>query len=78
MAITVFIESFSAVFIFIVWVGLMGGSSYVNVVYLIASSPQLHINMKELAANICMFSNDIGIFLAALLSLIFDNTFLRE
>jgi hypothetical protein len=57
-----------------IWVGLMGGSSYVNVMYNILESPNLPKNEKELALTLTTVCNDIGILLASLLSLLLANT----
>ncbi len=56
------------------WVGLMGGSSYVNVMYNILESDKLAKNEKELALTITTVCNDIGILSASLLSLLLANT----
>ena len=56
------------------WVGLMGGSSYVNVMYNILESPKLLKNEKELALTLTTVCNDIGILSASLLSLLLANT----
>jgi hypothetical protein len=56
------------------WVGLMGGSSYVNVMYQILESPDLPKNEKELALTMTTVCNDIGILSASLLSLLLTNT----
>lgn len=58
-----------------IWVGLMGGSSYVNVMYLIMKTDNLKDNEKELALTICTAANDIGILSASLLSLILNFTY---
>ena len=56
------------------WVGLMGGSSYVNVMYSILESPKLAKNDKELALTLTTVCNDFGILSASLLSLLLANT----
>jgi len=56
------------------WVGLMGGSSYVNVMYNILESPELPKNEKELELTLTTVCNDIGILTASLLSLLLANT----
>ena len=72
-----FIKEVGILFGLMVWVGLMGGASYVNVMFLTISIDILTFDQKELAVNICTFCNDSGVLLAALLSLLFDNTFLK-
>ncbi len=57
-----------------VWVGLMGGSSYVNVMYNILESEKLAKSEKELAMTMTGVCNDIGILSASLLSLLLANT----
>ncbi len=58
-----------------VFVGLMGGASYVNVMYCILESPSLHRTEKELAMTLTTVCNDIGILSASLFSLLLDNTY---
>ena len=69
-----FLDNFYAMFAIMVWVGLMGGSSYVNVMYQILESPELAKNEKELALTLTTICNDIGILTASLLSLLLTNT----
>jgi hypothetical protein len=61
-------------FVLMFWVGLMGGSSYVNVMYNILESEKLAKNEKELALTLTGVGNDIGILSASLLSLLLSNT----
>lgn len=61
-------------FVIMIWVGLMGGASYVNVMYCILESPNLQRTEKELAMTLTTVCNDIGILIASLLSLLLDNT----
>ena len=60
-----------------IWVGLMGGSSYVNVMYNILESPKLHKKEKELAMTLTTVSNDIGVLIASLLALLLDSTYFK-
>jgi battenin len=69
-----FLENFYVMFVLMFWVGLMGGSSYVNVMYNILESEKLAKNEKELALTLTGVGNDIGILLASLLSLLLANT----
>ena len=69
-----FLDNFYVLFALMAWVGLMGGSSYVNVMYQILESPELPKNEKELALTLCTICNDIGILTAALTSLLLTNT----
>jgi len=65
-------------FIHMVFVGLMGGGAYVNVMYQILHKEDLNIHEKELAVNICGFFNDMGILAASIFALIADQTFLSQ
>ena len=56
------------------WVGLMGGSSYVNVMYSILESDDLKRNEKELALTISTVFNDFGILIASITALILTNS----
>lgn len=69
-----FLENFYVMFVLMVWVGLMGGSSYVNIMYNILESDKLAKNEKELALTITGVCNDVGILAASLLSLLLANT----
>jgi hypothetical protein len=57
-----------------VWVGLMGGTSYVNINYIILETPNLKRTEKELALTLNSIINDFGILSASLLALLLDNT----
>lgn len=61
-----------------VWVGLLGGCSYVNVMYLILEDPFISRNEKELSVNMCTVTNDIGVLISAIYVLLMDNTFLKN
>ena len=61
-----------------VFVGLMGGASYVNVVYQLKNSPKLQKTERELAMNINNLIGDIGILLAAITALILTMTAFKE
>lgn len=56
-----------------IFVGLMGGASYVNVNYLLLNNELIEKNEKELALNICSIFNDTGILLSSLSVLFIDN-----
>ena len=60
-----------------IWVGLMGGCSYVNVVFNILEKKDVGKAEKELAMNICTCFNDVGVLLASIFVLIMDNTFMK-
>lgn len=55
------------------FVGLMGGASYVNVNYLLLSSEEITQTEKELAMNICSIFNDTGVLLSSLSTLVISN-----
>ena len=65
-------------FLLMIWVGLMGGCSYVNVMYLILEDPFITKNEKELAVNLCTVTNDTGILISAIYVLLMDNTFMKN
>ena len=69
-----FVDNFYILFVLMVWTGLMGGGSYVNVMYQILESPNLPKNEKELALTLTTICNDIGILTASLVSLLLANT----
>jgi battenin len=56
-----------------IFVGLMGGCSYVNCMYMILENKQLSKSQKELAVNVCSFFVDIGIVSAAFFALFISN-----
>lgn len=60
----------------VVWVGLMGGGSYVNVLHGIRELETLDQTEKESAMSLCMLFNDSGILLASIFSVIMSNTIL--
>jgi hypothetical protein len=53
-----------------VFVGFMGGASYVNVLYNIRESEELDIKEKELTMVMSTCFNDLGMFLASITALI--------
>jgi CLN3 protein len=57
-----------------IWVGLMGGGAFVNVMYQILESTTLKRTEKELALTMTSICDDMGILTASLLSLLLDNT----
>jgi hypothetical protein len=62
----------------IVFVGLLGGSSYVLCFYKILSNDKTPPKMKELSVNIATIFNDVGIFLSSVLVLTFDTTIMKS
>lgn len=69
-----FVQSYSVLFVIMILVGVMGGTSYVNVMYLILESDKLKKNQKELALTLSTAGNDFGILTASVLSLIIYNS----
>jgi hypothetical protein len=61
----------------LIWVGIMGGGSYVNVLHCILDLKTLEKTEKEMALSLSLLFNDTGIFLAAVLSLVLDSTYLK-
>lgn len=59
------------------WVGLMGGASYVNVMFMILSSGKVGFEYKELVLNVSLMHNNLGIIMAALLAMAVDNFWLK-
>ncbi|CAK83473.1 unnamed protein product (macronuclear) [Paramecium tetraurelia] len=59
------------------WVGLMGGASYVNVNYLIVSGTFLPKNCKELCMCINSMTNNTGIMFATLFAMAISNFWLK-
>ena len=57
-----------------VFVGLMGGASFVNVIFLLKNSPKLLKTEKELAMNLIGCFDDMGILLASISALVLTLT----
>ena len=57
-----------------VFVGLMGGASYVNVIYCLKNSPLLLKREKELAMNLLSIFGDLGVPLASMTALVLTLT----
>lgn len=58
-----------------IWVGLMGGGSYVNVIHGLLEKEDLALEEKESAISLSLMFNDIGILLASMLSILLDNMY---
>ena len=63
--------------IYMMYVGLLGGASYVNIFYLIKTEDKFKSN-RGIAINICSMWVSIGIFTASATDTIFDLTFLKN
>ena len=64
-----FLTNIYVLFALMIWVGLMGGATYVNVIYLIRESKTLEKREKELTLVMMAIFDDLGIFLASLTAL---------
>ena len=73
-SISLFCGNIYVLFVIMMFVGLMGGAQYVNVIYLIKCSDQLHKTDKELALNMTAMANDAGVLLASIMSLVLSVT----
>jgi hypothetical protein len=73
-----FIDQIYVLFVIMIWVGCMGGTSYVNVIYKIQRSPKLKRTEKELAVMILMVFNDVGILSASILALVLSLTVFKQ
>jgi hypothetical protein len=58
-----------------IWVGLMGGASYVNVMHNILELDILEKKEKEIAIVLSLMFNDTGVILSSIFTLVADQTF---
>lgn len=65
-------------FALMVYVGLLGGGSYVNVFYLVLNDPKITAADRELCVNITAIFINVGITLSSAFILLMDNTFLKK
>ncbi|OMJ73353.1 hypothetical protein SteCoe_27980 [Stentor coeruleus] len=65
-------------FILTVWVGCMGGLSYVNTGYLVLNSDFIPKDQKEASMNVSVCMNSLGILLATCFCLILDNFIMKN
>jgi battenin len=65
-------------FALMVYVGLLGGGSYVNIFYLVLNDPKISTFDRELCVNITAIFVNVGITLSAAFILMMDNTFLAH
>ena len=65
-----FIENLYFNLIMTIFVGLMGGCSYVNVFHNIRELPTLTTNERESAMSLSLLFTDLGILFASILSIV--------
>ena len=65
-------------FVWMLWVGCLGGASYVNVAYQILNTDKLEKGYKEPALSFSLFCNNVGVMLAAAFCLLLDNTLIKK
>lgn len=58
-----------------VWIGFMGGGSYVNVMHNILELDTLKKKEKEIALVLSLIFNSTGVLLASIFTLVADGTF---
>jgi len=61
-------------FVFMIWVGLMGGASYCNVLFQVLASEKISKNEKEIGINFISILNDAGVISSSLIVILLDNT----
>jgi len=61
-----------------VYVGLLGGGSYVNIFYLVLNDPNITSLDRELCVNITAIFVNVGITLSSVFILIMDHTFIKS
>ena len=71
------VESLWVVCPILVFVGLMGGGSYVNVLHCILELETLDKTERESAMSLSLFFNDLGILNASIVSIILSSTYLK-
>jgi hypothetical protein len=75
---TMFLESIYALAPIFIWTGLMGGGSYVNVMKNLLDLETLNgKEERDVALVLSLMFNDCGVLLAALFTLVVDNTIFK-
>ena len=64
-------------YIHLLFVGICGGSGNIGFLYNMFNSKKISPRIQELCLNICEFFMDWGILISSILSIIFDNTFMK-
>jgi hypothetical protein len=72
-----FVESLWITCPVLIFVGLMGGGSYVNVLHQILELESLDKTERESAMSLSLLFNDLGILNASIVSIILSNTYLK-
>ena len=65
-------------FVLMVYVGLLGGASYVNTFYVLLNSTTIRNKDKEFIVNLVALCINFGIVAASAFVLMMDNTFLKD
>ena len=73
-----FVDSLYVLCPLLIWVGFMGGASYVNVMHSLLEHKTLKKNEKEAALALSLMFNDSGVLLSAIFSLVMDNTLFKS
>ena len=76
-SLTGFVENQWICYIHLFFVGICGGSGNIGFLYSMFNSKKISQRIQELCLNICEFFMDWGILIASILSIIFDNTFMK-
>ena len=71
-----YVENYYILFSWLIFVGLMGGGSYVNCFYFLLEDKKIEPVYRELSVNIATVFNDVGILCSSLTILLFKNTFM--
>ena len=61
-----------------VWTGLMGGSCYVNVMHNLLKDESLEESEKQGSIIMSLVSNDLGVLMSALFTILVDNTLFKS
>ena len=61
-------------FAYIAFIGLMGGASNSNCLYMILTSDKLTNEEKELGMMMCTIFNDFGVLIGAIIALVLSET----
>jgi len=61
-----------------IFVGLMGGATYANCMYVMNNDPGVPNYLREQGVNLSFMLSNIGIMCASGLSILFDNTIMKS